>query len=124
MLQEQPKRRGVSAAEKYAEGPRPRCECHGEEMLWNRDARCHWGGWWSCSEKERERARRWREANPEKERERMRRWYEANPEKHRESVRRRKEAKRFQGLCVACGKEPAITAFYCWVCAEKHNGNY
>jgi hypothetical protein len=28
------------AAEKYAEGPRPLCLCHGEEMLWATNWRC------------------------------------------------------------------------------------
>ena len=39
-------------------------------------------------EKQRERSRRWREANPEKRREVLRRYVEANPEKVRESRRR------------------------------------
>jgi 5-methylcytosine-specific restriction endonuclease McrA len=41
-----------------------------------------------CVECERERAAKWREANPDKERERAAKWREANPDKERE---RRKE---------------------------------
>jgi hypothetical protein len=43
-------------------------------------------------EKNREKNRKWREANPEKARERDRKWREANLEKERERTRKRREA--------------------------------
>ena len=46
--------KGVSAAEKYAQGPRPLCECHGVEMLWMKNARRSLGGYWTCAERRRE----------------------------------------------------------------------
>ena len=49
----------VSAAEKYAEvgEARPRCECHGELMIWHRDKRKSAGGSWRCSVYNRDSAR-------------------------------------------------------------------
>jgi hypothetical protein len=41
--------RGVSAAEKYAEGPKPLCECHGESMRWQKNAGGRVGGNWRCA---------------------------------------------------------------------------
>lgn len=88
--------RGVSAAEKYAEvgEARPRCECHGEPMLWGADADLQAGGCWQCPEKRRESVRRWAKKNPERQREHVRRWCKENPEKTRESDRRYKAKKR------------------------------
>lgn len=65
-----PKKRGVSAAEKYAEletrgEERPVCECHGEMKGWNKDSRKILGGYWICGKK----YLHWRALNPEKVRE-------------------------------------------------------
>lgn len=38
----------VSAEMKYAEGPRPLCECHGEPMLWCAVKSLKAGGRWQC----------------------------------------------------------------------------
>jgi len=38
----------VTAAEKYAEGPQRRCDCHGEEMRWQANERLLAGGRWQC----------------------------------------------------------------------------
>lgn len=37
----------------------PRCECHGEGMLWNKDTRYAAGGFWRCRVKNSERNARW-----------------------------------------------------------------
>ncbi|MDP9302932.1 MAG: hypothetical protein M3O92_00290 [Actinomycetota bacterium] len=43
----------VPAAEKYAEGPRERCECHDEEMYWSCDGHYPGGGRWKCAPRRR-----------------------------------------------------------------------
>jgi hypothetical protein len=53
--------------------------------------------------KDRERQRKWREANPEKKAERSRKWYEANREKISEQKRKYREANR-QELAEKCRK--------------------
>ena len=81
---------GISAAEKYAElkargEERPKCECHGVEMLWVRDAGRLGGGSWRCAERRRHQIRvssaRYRAANPEKVRDRNARYRSENIEK-------------------------------------------
>lgn len=61
---------GVSAAEKYAEvgEDRPRCECHGELMLWAKNPRYTAGGRWKCRRKDTQSSSLWAAANPEKRR--------------------------------------------------------
>lgn len=49
----------VKASEKYAElermgEPRPVCDCHGEQMIWDSDTGLN-GGYWLCVVKRRER---------------------------------------------------------------------
>lgn len=49
---------GVSAAEKYAELEtrglrRPKCDCHGELLLWSKDKGCFAGGHWTCAMRKR-----------------------------------------------------------------------
>lgn len=41
----------------------PTCECHGVEMCWNRDVRCHAGGFWYCRIRQREFQRAYYAAN-------------------------------------------------------------
>jgi hypothetical protein len=52
------RQRGVTPKEKYAEvgEERPRCDCHGEPMVWSRRPRRQEGGEWSCAVR-RDRAR-------------------------------------------------------------------
>lgn len=47
----------------------PVCDCHGVEMLWNKDARYRAGGFWFCRPKHVERVRHYRAVHPEKTRE-------------------------------------------------------
>lgn len=56
----------------------PRCECHGEPMLWNRKPSRRCGGTWHCRVVHNERHRRRHAANPEPRRARMRAYYEEN----------------------------------------------
>lgn len=49
-----PTKSGISPTERYAEleargEERPRCDCHGEPMAWNREARYRNGGRWRCN---------------------------------------------------------------------------
>lgn len=46
----------------------PKCECHGEEMSWNRDVRKTSGGFWRCRAKHREQFLRCRNQNLERRR--------------------------------------------------------
>jgi hypothetical protein len=56
----------VSAAEKYAEGPRKRCKCHGEEMQWASQDDFPAGGRWRCPIRARARAVRHKERHPDR----------------------------------------------------------
>ena len=91
---------------------RPLCKCHGEPMH-KRD-----GGYYRCAIKERERKRRYYEANVEKERERNHGYREANWEKERDRHRRRRQALKDAGRCVNCG-EPVLSETLCWECLDK-----
>jgi hypothetical protein len=44
------------------------CECHGEPMYWNNDARTKLGGYWRCAVKKRAEARARYWIDPERER--------------------------------------------------------
>lgn len=85
-------RRGVSAAEKYAELEasgleRPQCECHGKTMGWQKDPKMIPGGRWICAETYRSRQRKYFKENRETKRERDRLYYAANREKIKARVR-------------------------------------
>lgn len=123
----------VSAAEKYAEGPRPLCECCGVEMRWGSDARTKAGGRWLCVEKDREWLRAYSAANREKVRKKKRAYYAANREKVLESYRAyyaanreklnkgkrvREEKQRTLGLCARCD-EPSNGWAYCELHRDK-----
>lgn len=85
-------RRGISAAEKYAEleaagEERPTCGCHGVPMKWQiaADGRPSGGGW-RCADagRTRERTRAFRERNPDY----HARWQRANRDRCRDYERR------------------------------------
>ena len=80
---------GISAAEMdamlEAEGKeRPKCECHGEPQVWNKDNRKRAGGEWKCVIKNRGHQARYYSENREKRREYESRYRAENRERKRE----------------------------------------
>ena len=71
---------GRSAAEVYALGPRPRCECHGTEMWWSKSKIVHRGGYWICSVRHTAFRAAYRETHQEGFKENLRRWRAENPD--------------------------------------------
>jgi len=89
----------------------PRCECHGELMLWNADATKTKGGSWRCRVKRNEAQTRHRQANPERTAAAKRRWRLAQlgttPEEYDLMLEEQ------DGLCaVGCGR-PASRVDHC-----------
>lgn len=124
----------------------PQCSCHGEAMLWNKDARRKAGGYWKCRVKYRAARARYnesekgratsaayerRETTRERKRTGSRRYYRDN----RDAVRVRRIAKGGRGIAAAeagsapecaCHKQPMRWqrhAFHSrggyWTCAVK-----
>lgn len=118
----------ISAAEKYAEGPRPECECHGVEMRWGADAKRRLGGRWCCVVRTREatrksyaahreassvRHRKYHAANLEREIQRGRRYYRDNREELLAKDKKRYDSRRLEGRCYSANcEEPLYPGSY------------